>query len=61
MKISDLKIGMLLDARFREYDYDENMRVEFVAADWAVARTDRGVPVFLDENSNLELYKGDIK
>jgi hypothetical protein len=57
MKITDLKVGMLLDGRSRRHDFCENMRVEFVAYDWAVARKNNGHPVFLESDESFELYK----
>lgn len=56
MKLADLKIGMKLGGCQRRFDFSACLRVEFVAYDWAVARTDRGTPVLLDEKDHLEIY-----
>jgi hypothetical protein len=57
MELNELKIGMLLGACYRRYDHARNMRVEFVAADWGIARTDDGKPVMLEADQSFELYK----
>jgi hypothetical protein len=49
MKISELKIGMLLDMHNQyNFDYIEKARVEAVAYDWFVARDDNGQPILFD-------------
>lgn len=57
MEFADLKIGTLLDGGMRCYDFTPWMRVEFVAADWAVARDEDSGLHLLSINSQLEAYE----
>lgn len=56
MEFADLKIGTMLNGVHRCYDFKAWMRVEFVAADWAVARDDDGGVHLLSADSQLEAY-----
>ena len=50
MKISEIKIGMLLDMTglSNMYQIEPKARVEAVAYDWFVVRDDDGCPWFVD-------------
>ena len=50
LKLSDLKTGMLISGMQRRFDYQVQMRVEYVAYDWAVVRT---------ESNHVFLLRGD--
>ena len=49
MKISEIKVGMLLDmCHQRNMEWTEKARVEAVAYDWFVVRDDKGQPWFVN-------------
>ena len=60
MKLAELKVGMLLDACMRRYDFRHYMRVEFIAYDWAVARDDENSVHLLTEGDSMDEYKEPI-
>lgn len=60
MKITELKIGMLVDLSCqRAYDFAEKARIEAIGIDWAIARDDSGRPWLLEPPEEFEIYKGD--
>lgn len=56
LRLTHLKVGMQLDAACRDFDFCDYARVEYVAHDWAVARTDVGIPIFINEHTHLRRY-----
>lgn len=60
MHFPDFKVGMVLDLRCQRcYDFAETARVEFIASDWAVIRTDSGQAYLVrpDDGEFHELVK----
>ena len=52
----EMKVGMLIDLRSRQFDFCEKGRVEYVASDWAVVRDlEHGYPYMIRTGDDVDL------
>ena len=56
MKINEIQVGMRLDGITRRFDYEDELRVEHVAYDYAVVRGSDNRAYLVTDDDDLELY-----